>query len=168
MPEEAMGTVYWLTGLSGAGKTTVGRLLYGKLREKSAGVVFLDGDSLREAFGDDLGYSHEDRHRCAMRYARICRMLSGQGLDVVCCTISMFEDVRQWNREHIENYREVYLRVSDEVLSRRNQKGLYASSKKELVGFGVEMEEPEHPDLIIDNNGDISPEDVLGKILEVM
>lgn len=160
------GTVYWLTGLSGAGKTTVGRLLHGKLRERSEAVVFLDGDILREVFGDDLGYSREDRHRCAMRYARICRMLAGQGLDVVCCTISMFEDVRQWNREHIPGYREVYLRVSGEVLSARNQKGLYASSKNELVGFGVEMEEPEHPDLVIDNNGEISPEEVLKKILE--
>lgn len=160
------GTVYWLTGLSGAGKTTVGELLYGKLRERSEAVVFLDGDVLREVFGDDLGYTREDRHRCAMRYARICRMLAGQGLDVVCCTISMFEDVRQWNRENIPGYHEVYLRVSGEVLSRRNQKGLYASSKDELVGFGVEMEEPEHPDLIIDNDGEISPEEVLKRVME--
>ena len=162
------GTVYWLTGLSGAGKTTVGKLLYERLRERSPCVLFLDGDALREVFGDDLGYTREDRHRCAMRYARICRMLAGQGMTVVCCTISMFEDVRRWNREHIESYREIYLRVSGDVLSCRNQKGLYASSREELVGFGVEMEEPEHPDLVIDNDGELSPEEVLEKIWEVM
>lgn len=162
------GTVYWLTGLSGAGKTTVGKLLYERLRERSPCVLFLDGDTLREVFGDDLGYTREDRHRCAMRYARLCRMLSEQGLAVVCCTISMFEDVRQWNREHIEAYREIYLKVSPEVLARRNQKGLYTASSEELVGFGVAMEEPEHPDLVIDNNGEKSPEEILEKIWEVI
>ena len=162
------GTVYWLTGLSGAGKTTVGRLLYERLRERSPCVLFLDGDTLREVFGDDLGYRREDRHRCAMRYARLCRMLSEQGMDVVCCTISMFEDVRQWNREHIESYREIYLRVSPEVLSRRNQKGLYASSKGELVGFGIEMEEPKHSDLTLDNDGETTPEEIMERIWEVV
>ena len=61
------GSVFWITGLSGAGKTTIGRVLYQHLRRKNASVVFLDGDLLREVFGNDLGYSVEDRHKSAMR-----------------------------------------------------------------------------------------------------
>lgn len=104
-----MAYVYWITGLSGAGKTSVGKLLYKKMKQKYQGIVFLDGDVLREVFGNDLGYTREERIKCAMRYARLCRMLQRQGLNVICCTISMFDEIRNWNRENIENYREIYV-----------------------------------------------------------
>lgn len=158
------GRVYWITGLSGAGKTTVGSMLFERLRDEKANVVLLDGDVVRKAFGNDLGYTREDRHEMAMRYSLICRMLSEQGIDVVCCTISMFDDVRAWNRENIAEYREVYLRVSREVLAQRNQKDLYTSAQDELVGFGVTMDEPKHPDMVLDNDGEHSPEEAVDAI----
>ena len=52
-----MNKVYWITGLSGAGKTTIGKLFYEKLRKEHGNTLFLDGDMLRQVFGDDLGYS---------------------------------------------------------------------------------------------------------------
>lgn len=55
------GTVYWITGLSGAGKTTVGEIFFEILRKEKKTVLFLDGDTLREVFGNDLGYGREDR-----------------------------------------------------------------------------------------------------------
>lgn len=157
--------MYWVTGLSGAGKTTVGYLLYEKIRLEKETVVFLDGDTLREVFGGDLGYTVEDRHTSAMRNARICRLLSDAGLDVVCCTISMFEDVRLWNRKHIPDYCEIYLKVPEDVLRRRNQKGLYDSELQNLVGFGVAMEEPKQPNVVIVNDGERSPAEIADEIL---
>ena len=91
----------WLTGLSGAGKTTIGTLLYQALRERKDNVVFLDGDQLRQVFGDDLGYAPDQRLKSAMRNARLCKLLAEQCLDVICCTISMFDSVRDWNRTNI-------------------------------------------------------------------
>ncbi len=160
------GTLYWITGLSGAGKTTVGTLLYDKIRQTKDNVVILDGDTLREVFGGDLGYTEKDRRNSAGRNSRICRMLTEQGIDVVCCTISMFDEVREWNRKNIEKYREIYLKVSDEVLKQRNQKGLYEASQNKLVGFGVKMEEPKNPDMVFVNDGGLSPEEIAQKILE--
>ena len=122
---------------------------------------------MREVFGNDLGYTIEDRRKSAMRNARLCYMLALQNIDVVCCTISMFDDVRKWNRENIQNYREIYLKVSNEILTQRNQKNLYVSSINELVGFGVNMEEPKFSDLVIENNGDKKPNEILNKIVEV-
>lgn len=165
-----MGAVYWITGLSGAGKTTIGKLFYDKMKKKNPNTVFFDGDMLRKVFGDDLGYSKEDRRRCAMRYSRLCRLLEEQGINVICCTISMFDSVREWNRENINSYCEIYVKVSMDTLIARDQKGLYSGTtvekEKEVVGVHMELEEPKTPDLILQNDGERTPEEQAEKIWE--
>ncbi|WP_270165411.1 adenylyl-sulfate kinase [Paenibacillus sp. SYP-B4298] len=169
----SQGRVYWITGLAGAGKTSISKLLYAKLREQRDGVVLLDGDMLREAFGHDLGYSRADRYTNAMRYARLCRMLSEQGLDVVCATISMFHDCRAWNRKSIADYCEVYVRVSAATLMERNQKGLYAATgegqkqARNVVGLDQAFEEPLQPDLVVDNDGQTPLEAIVAQIMQL-
>lgn len=166
-----MGTVYWITGLSGAGKTTIGRRFYEKIKENYPNTVFLDGDTMRRVFGDDLGYSREERRKCAMRYSRLCSMLQEQGMNVVCCTISMFDSVREWNRENIPSYKEIYVKVSMDTLRKRDQKGLYSGvtqeEQKEVAGIHMEVEEPKKPDLILCNDGDRTPEEQVERILQL-
>jgi len=163
------GTVYWITGLSGSGKTTIGTLLCERLKAKGRPVVLLDGDALREAFGNDLGYSQEDRRKSAMRNSRLCRLLADQGIDVVCATISMFHACRDWNRSHIASYREIYLRVSLDTLIARNQKGLYSvamnGGNQEVAGMTMAIEEPREPHLVVDNEGGLTPEKIVDRIL---
>lgn len=154
-----MNRVYWLTGLSGAGKTTIGRLWYEKLKSERETVVFLDGDDLRQVFGDDLGYTEADRRKSAMRNARLCALLAKQGFTVVCCTISMFDSVRRWNRENIPGYYEVYVKASMNTLRRRDQKSLYSSGKPDVAGIHFQIEEPKEPDLILENDGEMTPEE---------
>ena len=156
-PGVPAGCVYWITGLSGAGKTTLGRELWQRLRAAGRSAIFLDGDMLREVIAEDLGHNLANRRKSAMRNARLCRMLASQGGDVVCPTISMFHDVQRWNRENIPNYREIYLRVPMDELQRRDAKGIYAAAKRgelcDVVGLDVAAELPESPDLILDNFG---------------
>jgi len=151
--------VYWLTGLSGAGKTTIGRLWYERLKASGESVVLLDGDELRQVFGDDLGYSEEDRRKSAMRNARLCALLAKQGITVVCCTISMFDSVRAWNRANIPGYFEVYIKASMDTLRGRDQKGLYSRRETDVAGIHFQVEEPKAPDLILENNGKKTPEE---------
>lgn len=151
--------VYWLTGLSGAGKTTIGKLWYEKLKSEGENAVFLDGDELRQVFGGDLGYTEADRRKSAMRNARLCALLGKQGLTVVCCTISMFDSVRVWNRENIPGYFEVYIKASEETLRQRDQKGLYSSARQDVAGIHFKVEEPKEPDLILENDGRKTPEE---------
>lgn len=153
---ETKGTVYFFTGLSGAGKTTLGGLFYERLKQSKPNVVRLDGDQVRPAFCEDIGYTTEDRRRSAFRIFRVCRLLADQGIDVVCCSISMFNEVRAWNRENITNYREIYIKVKKETLMARDQKGLYSAGVN-VVGLDLPFDEPQNPDLVIQNDGEQTP-----------
>ena len=164
------GRLYWITGLSGAGKTTIGNLLYGYMKDKYPNTVILDGDALRQAFGNDLGYTKEDRLKSAMRFARLSKLLTEQGIFVICCTISMFDEVREWNRQHIKQYEEIYLDVPMEVLVERNQKNLYRGVKlglsQNVVGVDLEPELPKNPDVRLVNDGSKPPVEMLKILLE--
>lgn len=165
------GTLYWVTGLSGAGKTTVGTLLYQYLKGKKDNVVLLDGDALRTVIGDH-DYSDQGREQASYRNMRLFRLLTDQGIDVVCCVIGMKEKYRAWNRAHISSYREIYLKVSLEELIRRDPKGLYrrALSREIEHVYGVDLafEEPERPDVVVENQGATGPEDALAEILAAL
>lgn len=163
------GILYWITGLSGAGKTTVGNALYYELREKNPSVVILDGDILKSLVGDSLGYSREDREKRAYHYSNMCKILTDQGISVVICTIAMFDSVRAWNRKNIERYVEVYLKVDKDILIKRDRKGLYsrhqAGAVTDVAGLDVEVEFPKTPDITIENDGSRSVSDCVGEIL---
>jgi adenylylsulfate kinase-like enzyme len=162
------GRVFWITGLSAAGKTTIGRALASHLRASGGHVVFLDGDTLR-AVSNDLCYSAENRRSAAMRNGMLCRMLAEQGMDVVCSTISLFHEVQRWNRENIPRYNEIFVRVPLEELKRRDIKGIYSAANNgggsNIVGLDIPAETPAAPHLILDNDASLKPEEAVRLIL---
>ena len=163
------GTVYWITGLAGAGKTTIGLDLYSYLKRKKDNIVLLDGDILRDVYVDGGGYSTEARRSGAFQDARMCKMLSDQGIDVIYCGISMYEDCRRWCRDNIEKYKVIYLHVPMGVLIERDKKELYSKALKgeisEVVGIDLPWDEPNEPDVYIDNSGDLTKEKVVDVII---
>lgn len=158
------GTVFWVTGLSGAGKTTLSTMLRLRLIENGRPAVLLDGDAMREVMGPELGHSRSERRTLAGRYSRLCLLLSSQGVDVVCATISMFHDCREWNRANLRPYVEVYVRVPHDVLASRDTKGIYkrsrAGEEMDVVGIDLHAETPQSPDITVDNDGRKAPEAV--------
>ena len=169
--EPSPGRVFWITGLSGAGKTALGRELWSRLRAAGRAVTFLDGDALRGAIAEDLDHSAGNRRRSAMRNARLCRLLAEQGSDVVCATISLFHEVHRWNRENIPGYREIYLQVPMDELRRRDSKGIYAAAERgetrNVVGLDVPAEVPQAPDLVLENYGVLDVAAAVDRILAV-
>lgn len=160
------GTVYFFTGLSGAGKTTLGGLFHQRLKATKPNVVLLDGDQIRPVFAEDIGYSDDDRVKGARRIFRVAKMLSDQGIDVVVCSICMYSSVRDWSRENIENYREIYIKVKRETLLARNQKDLYTAGHN-VVGVDLPFDEPKTPDAVVENDG-VDPPEVIVERLEAI
>jgi adenylylsulfate kinase len=153
--------VWWITGLSGAGKSTVSRLVRDGLSARGCAALLLDGDVMRFILDETAAHTPDDRCRLGMTYARLARELASQGPDVVCATISMFHVVREWNRAHIPRYREIYLRVPLSELEVRDPHGLYVRARgggdDNVVGVDAPFEEPLCPDLVIDNFAGVDP-----------
>lgn len=158
MDNNKKGHVFWITGLAGAGKSTIGRLFVNRLKKTHEKVLLLDGDELRAVLGIEENYSYEERKKIAFTYCRLCKMLADQGFDIVIATVSMFHECHQWNREYQSHYYEIYLRVPKEVLIQRNQKDLFSKRSKNVVGIDIPFEEPQEPHLVLENHGELTPE----------
>lgn len=149
----ADGGVIWLTGLSGAGKSTVAELLDERLRVAGVPPILLDGDRLRTIMPVRMGYAREDRRRLARSYSGLAAELAGQGHLVICATISLFHEVHTWNRAHLPNYLEVWLRVPAPELRART---VPYRGCLDVVGADILPEFPLRPDLVIDNHPPVS------------
>jgi adenylylsulfate kinase-like enzyme len=151
-------SVVWITGLSGAGKSSLAHEVVARLRAAGEAVVMLDGDELREVFGavaaNAQNHGREGRLELAMRYAHLCRVIAAQGLTVVIATISLFREVHAWNRVNLPGYFEVYLKVPVEELRRRDPKGIYqrfdAGELTHVAGLDLPIDEPEAAELIVE------------------
>ncbi len=154
------GQVIWITGLSGAGKTSIASKVVEQLRARQTAVL-LDGDVVRQIVDDpNTGHDAESRLVNAYRICRMAQVLAAQGLTVVVATMSLFHEIHAWNRSNLPSYFEVYLKVDIEVLRARDPKGLYSRSdcgiESHLAGVDIPYEEPLDPDLVIDNNGPVA------------
>ena len=171
------GILYFFTGLAGAGKTTLGGMFYEQLRKTSPDAILLDGDQIREKIGDSCPMTgtvlNEERYTTAARKSGAWSLFAQsrdfreQRRDVVSSSISMYSEIREWNRANIENYREIYIKVTRETLYRRDQKQLYSSGTKNVVGVDLPWDEPESPDVVVRNDGRETPEAIVNRLTEI-
>ncbi len=164
--------VVWVTGLSGAGKTTVCSALYQRLKPSIPELVLLDGDIVRRAFGQDLTHSIADRRRQVHRLQGMSKVLVEQGLVVIVAVLYSSQDLLSWNRENLPNYFEVYLKTSMELVRERDNKDLYARAFRgempNVVGVDIDWIEPTKPDLEVDMDRGYSPEQVQDLLLQAV
>ncbi|MEK7510279.1 MAG: sulfate adenylyltransferase [Patescibacteria group bacterium] len=145
------GFVLWFTGLSQAGKTTLGDRIFTILKEKGCRVERLDGDLVREYLSRDLGFSKEDRDENIRRVGFVAKLLCRNGIGVICSFISPYRNQRDGVRKEVENFIEVFCNCPLAVCETRDLKGLYEKAKRgeipNFTGVSDPYEEPESPEI---------------------
>jgi adenylyl-sulfate kinase len=164
-------SVVWMTGLSGAGKTTVAKALIEKLAKKGQKAVLLDGDEIRKIF-PSTGFDEKSRLEHIARVAHTANLLAEQGSLVIVSLISPFEKARRAARELCgENFIEVYVSASLETCEKRDVKGLYAKARKgeikDFTGIDSPYEAPLSPELVL-NTENTTPEECASAILKLV
>ncbi|MGH7707702.1 MAG: adenylyl-sulfate kinase [Vulcanimicrobiaceae bacterium] len=163
------GFTVWLTGLSGAGKSTIAQRLAAELAGRGRRVEILDGDIVRTNLSKGLGFSREDRDTNIARIAFVCSLLTNHGVATISAAIAPFAEARAAARRQIgDRFIEVYVRCSLDELVRRDAKGLYAKALRgEIANFtGVSdpYEPPADPEVVVDTERESLDESV-AKIL---
>ena len=150
---EHPGVVLWMTGLSGAGKTTIALLLEAELKARGMKVERLDGDVVRQSLTRDLGFTKEDRDKNIERVTFVAKLLSRNGVGCICSFISPYQAVRDQVRAETTNFLEVFIDAPLEVVMERDVKGLYqkaiAGEIPNFTGISDPFEAPARPDIHI-------------------
>ena len=167
------GKVIWLTGLSGAGKSTIADAFERRLFDQGALSFILDGDNMRMGLNRDLGFTDADRVENIRRTAEVAKLMADAGLVVIVALISPFRSERSMARELLQDhgFAEVFLDVSLEVAEGRDPKGLYKKARRgELPNFtGIDSpyEAPESADLRLDT-GELSVDACVDLLMELL
>ena len=169
------GAILWFTGLSGAGKSTIGNLVYQRLIENDVSAEVLDGDIVRTNLSKGLGFSREDRDTNIERIAFVANLLAKHGVMVIVAAISPYRETRAKIKKLYRNHEdgsqkfwEIYCNAGISVCKERDPKGLYARALrgeiKNFTGIDDPYEEPLTPDIIL-KTADLDPEACCKQVL---
>lgn len=144
--------IIWLIGISGAGKTTVGKRLKKHFDDIGKKCYMLDGDEVRDLFDRDLGYSDEDREANIKRIILGAYILDKNDIIGIICNISPMEHLRQLARNKISGYNEIYLKKDLRISMKNDVKGMYQENlgKTKIIGVDAAFDEPLLPDLVLE------------------
>jgi adenylylsulfate kinase len=149
------GSCFWLTGLSGSGKTTVAKLTAEKLHSDGILTQVLDGDNIRLGVNNNLTFSEADRTENIRRIAEITKLFIENGVVTICCFISPTKKLRSLAKKIIgsKDFNEIFVNTSLEDCKKRDTKGLYKKAAlgeiKNFTGVSAPFEEPISAELII-------------------
>lgn len=165
------GFTLWFTGMSGAGKTTLSRMVEEALLERGLKVEVLDGDVIRNNFSQGLGFSKEDRDINIRRIGFVCHILTRNDVVAIAAAISPYRAVRAENRNLIKSYVEVYCKCPLAVLKERDPKGLYKKAEKgeikQFTGIDDPYEEPLDAEIMLETDTE-TPEQSMNKIIRTL
>lgn len=163
------GDCIWLTGLPGAGKTTLAKKLLPALEKQGHKTEVLDGDYMRQSITSDLGFSREDRDKNIARIAQIAAILQRNGVTPICSFITPYREQRDYIRNTLDRVHIVHVDAPVEVCQERDPKGLYAKAKNgdidNFTGVDAPYEKPVNPAVKI-KTYELTPSESIQKILD--
>jgi len=144
------GILFWLTGLPGAGKTSIAKKIINPIRKKFGKTILLNGDDIRKIF-ELKDYSLAGRKRIGMQYSKLFQKITDHNVNVLFAGGVLIEKVRKINKKNIDNYLEIYIKSNQKKIISKNLKKLYLKTKN-LVGLKIKPEYPKNPHIIIHND----------------
>lgn len=161
--------VVWLTGLSGAGKTTIAEAIVITVKPRLPALVLIDGDVIRDLFGAGLGFDEESRKLQIGRIQRLALFLAHQNVTVVVAALYSHPDLLRWNRENLPGYFEVYVDTPLATVEARDTKGLYSKARageiQYVIGLDLPWNVPESPNMVVHSTTD-TPAAIANKIIQ--
>jgi len=144
------GIVFWITGLSGSGKTTIAEKIRNNISNKYGPTVTMSGDDLRKIFNFKK-FTRKDRLVYALSYSKFCKRITDNKVNIILSTVSMFHKVRKWNRTNINNYVEIYIQSDINTVIKQKKKFFYKGNYKNVIGKDIKPEFPKSPHITIKN-----------------
>ena len=145
------GILFWITGLSGSGKSSIAKSIKKEIVNKYGPTLNFSGDDLRKIF--DLNkYDKASRLKYCLAYSNFCKEMVKKKINLIFTTIAMFHKVRKLNKRHIKNYVEIYIKSDIEKLIKKRKKIFYRTKLINIVGKNIRAEFPLKPDITINND----------------
>ena len=148
--DKKKGILFWVTGLSGAGKTSISNKIYPRIKDRYGKTLYINGDEIRKIF-NIKGYDNTDRKNLSLKYSKLFKKITDQNINVLFAGMALFDDTRIWNRINIKNYLEIFIKTNLKKIIKKNYTKIY-KRKTKLVGIDMKAEFPKKPDIIINND----------------
>jgi adenylylsulfate kinase-like enzyme len=159
------GILFWITGLSGSGKSTIASLIKNKIEKKYGPTIILSGDDLRY-ISSFLKYEKKDRLEFSKTKLRFYKFVTDQKINLIFSTISLFDSVRKENKKKIINYVEIFIKADVKTIIKNNKKKLYKKKSEKIWGVNIKAEFPKKPLIQVENNFDKPLKVVADKLLK--
>ena len=146
------GILFWVTGLSGSGKTTISKKMQNDIQKIYGPTLLISGDDIREIF-DFKDYSAAKRLTLVMKYCKFAKCITNQNVNLIFAVVGMMDKIRNWNKKNITNYLEIYIKSDLKKIIKFKKKKIYhEKGVGDIVGLSIKPEFPRNPDIIVNNN----------------
>ena len=160
------GILFWITGLSGSGKTTFGKAIHKDIQKLYGPTLMISGDNIRKVFYLK-GHTKEDRLKILKSYCRFAKFITNQNINLIFAVVGMFNEPRKWNRKNISNYIEVYIKSNLKEIIKLKKKRIYHKKNiQDIVGVDIKPEFPKKPNITIINSFDIPKTKIAVQIIK--
>ena len=159
------GILFWITGLSGSGKTKISKKIKKYIIKNFGPTIELSGDKFRKIFNLNK-YDSKSRKKNLVYYQRFSKLVTNQNLNLIFNVVGMINEARDWYRKNIENYLEIYIKTDVNKIIKFNKKKIYKKFGKNIVGLDIKAELPKKPHIILNNNFSKSIDEISKELIK--
>lgn len=165
MKKKKKGIVFWITGLSGSGKSTIGDMIFNGINKEYGKTIIIHGDDIRNIY-NLKNYTRKKRLNLGKSNSNLCKLISNQGINIIFTTVGLFNELYKYNRTNIENYVEIYINSEIKTLIKNKKKNFYKHKTKFIWGIDIKPEFPKNSDIVINNDFKIKLKYLSKKLIE--